>query len=196
MLEEKDFDVLISDYQMPGMDGLELLASLRKDDIKIPFILLTGKGREDVAIRALNSGVDFYLQKGGDPKAQFAELSNMVKVCSERVRQRRLIDRFTDVVNNVRSGLLTFRLDPDSGKLVLSMANPRAKRLIKALQGLEGQELGLAIPGLFTSEEIQGLLELANGGADTLHARWEGVLGGKTRHLQIEAFPLPGRMVG
>lgn len=196
MLEEKDFDVLISDYQMPGMDGLELLASLRKDDIKIPFILLTGKGREDVAIRALNSGVDFYLQKGGDPKAQFAELSNMVKVCSERVRQRRLIDRFTDVVNNVRSGLLTFHLDPDSGKLVLSMANPRAKRLIKALHGLEGQELGLAIPGLFTSEEIHGLVELANGGADILHARWEGVLGGKTRHLQIEAFPLPGRMVG
>ena len=37
-----------------------------------------GKGREEVAIDALNSGADFYLQKGGEPKSQFAELKNKI----------------------------------------------------------------------------------------------------------------------
>ena len=48
-------------------------------DEDIPFILFTGRGREEVVIEAINNGVDFYLQKGGDPKAQFAELGHKIK---------------------------------------------------------------------------------------------------------------------
>ena len=40
----------------------------------IPFIIFTGKGREEVVIEAINSGADSYLQKGGDPRMQFGEL--------------------------------------------------------------------------------------------------------------------------
>jgi PAS domain S-box-containing protein len=196
LAEEGDFDVLISDYQMPGMDGLELLGALRGDGVRIPFILFTGKGREDVAIRALNGGADFYVQKGGDPRAQFAELSNMVRACSERTRQLRLITRFTDMVNNVQSGLMAFRLEPDGGHLTLDMANPRAKKLMRALQGQDGDRLHSIVPGLFTEAERLQLIELAKGRGETLKAQWQGVLGGKTRHLQMEAFPLPGGMVG
>ena len=58
---------------MPGMDGIELLKRVRKSFGNVPFILFTGRGREEVVIEAINNGVDFYLQKGGDPKAQFAD---------------------------------------------------------------------------------------------------------------------------
>ena len=68
------YDAIISDYQMPGMDGIAFLKVLRSRGDQTPFIIFTGKGREEVVIEALNSGADFYLQKGGDPKAQFAEL--------------------------------------------------------------------------------------------------------------------------
>jgi len=196
LAEEGGFDVLISDYQMPGMDGLELLGSLRSAGVRIPFILFTGKGREDVAIRALNGGADFYLQKGGDPRAQFAELSNMVRACSERTSQLRLITRFTDMVNNVQSALMAFYLDADGKHLVLDMANPRAKKLIRALRGQEGDGLNSVVPGLFTESERTQLIDLANGRGEIFKAQWQGVLGGKTRHLQMEAFPLPGSMVG
>lgn len=74
----KHFDAIVSDYQMPGMDGIELLKAVRAKQINVPFILFTGRGREDVAIAALNNGADFYIQKGGDPKAQYAELRNAV----------------------------------------------------------------------------------------------------------------------
>ncbi len=62
MMDEKDFDVIVSDYQMPGMNGLGLLEDIRENrDSDLPFIMFTGKGREDVAMKALNLGADRYL---------------------------------------------------------------------------------------------------------------------------------------
>ena len=74
ILSSTAFDVVVSDYQMPEMDGIEFLKHLRATHPKLPFIIFTGKGREEVAIEAFESGADFYLQKGGAPKPQFAEL--------------------------------------------------------------------------------------------------------------------------
>src|SRR4030042_5383306 len=53
-LEKEQYDAVISDYQMPKKDGLEFLKQLRKEGNDIPFIILTGKRREEVAIKALN----------------------------------------------------------------------------------------------------------------------------------------------
>lgn len=78
MLRSEAFDVVISDYDMPDMDGIELLKCVRAEKPLIPFIIFTGKGREEVVIDALNNGADFYLQKGGDPKPLFTELAHAV----------------------------------------------------------------------------------------------------------------------
>ena len=68
------------------MDGIEFLKQIRSSGNSIPFIIFTGRGREEVVIEAINSGADFYLQKGGDPNSQFAELSHKVKIAVERKR--------------------------------------------------------------------------------------------------------------
>lgn len=78
-LSEKSFDAIVSDYQMQEVDGIEFLKLLRNSGNKTPFIIFTGRGREDLVIEALNEGADFYLQKGGDPKSQFAELKHKIK---------------------------------------------------------------------------------------------------------------------
>lgn len=72
------YDVVVSDYLMPGMDGIELLKTLRNTGSTVPFILLTGRGREDVAMQALNEGADFYLQKSGEIVPMTSELKNMI----------------------------------------------------------------------------------------------------------------------
>ncbi len=87
-LNTEHYDAIISDYQMPDMDGITFLKLLKASGNKTPFIIFTGRGREEVAIEALNSGADFYLQKGGDPKSQFAELSHKIKIAVERKRGR------------------------------------------------------------------------------------------------------------
>lgn len=86
LLSGQEFDAIVSDYQMPGMDGIEFLKEIRKTGNTIPFIIFTGRGREEVAVAAFREGADFYLQKGGDPRSQFAELTNQIQ---QIVRQRR-----------------------------------------------------------------------------------------------------------
>lgn len=93
LIRQTAFEVIISDYQMPGMNGIEFLRTVRSLGESIPFILFTGKGREEVVIQALNEGADFYLQKGGDPRAQFTELAHKVRQAVER---RRLEVRIRD----------------------------------------------------------------------------------------------------
>jgi len=79
LLESNNYDAIISDYQMPEMDGIEFLRTVRGTGDTTPFIIFTGKGREEVVIQAFESGADFYIQKGGDPNSQFVELLHKVK---------------------------------------------------------------------------------------------------------------------
>jgi CheY-like chemotaxis protein len=83
-LDREHYDAIISDYQMPEMDGIQFLAEVRTRLGPIPFILFTGRGREEVVIQAINSGADFYLQKGGEPASQFAELSHKIRQAASR----------------------------------------------------------------------------------------------------------------
>lgn len=74
-----DYDAIVSDYQMPGMNGLDFLENVRNErGSKIPFIIFTGKGREEVAMEALNLGADRYFQKGGDAKSQYRVLAQAI----------------------------------------------------------------------------------------------------------------------
>ena len=73
-MTEKKYAAIVCDYQMPGTNGIGFLKYVRKTYGTIPFILFTGKGREQVAIDAINHGADFYLQKSGDPDIMYAEL--------------------------------------------------------------------------------------------------------------------------
>ncbi|MHA2365894.1 MAG: response regulator [Candidatus Hodarchaeales archaeon] len=76
LLEIYNFDVVVSDYQMPEMNGLELLKELRKQGNTIPFIIMT---EEEIESQALKLGASFYLQKGlKDNKVLFSELKRYI----------------------------------------------------------------------------------------------------------------------
>lgn len=119
MLKEEPFDAIVADYQMPGMSGLDLLKKLRAGGDDIPFILFTGKGREEVAIEALNSGADFYVQKGGDPKSQFLELTHKIKQAVRRSKAEEALQTSAEttqaLMDSVTDALCLFDLN---GKLL------------------------------------------------------------------------------
>lgn len=115
LLTEHPYDAIVSDYQMPEMDGIAFLKVIRQQFGQIPFILFTGRGREEVVIDAINNGADFYLQKGGDMKAQFAELSNKIRYAVSRrhveLDLRESEERYRNVVEDQTEFICRFLPD-------------------------------------------------------------------------------------
>nr|WP_320161652.1 PAS domain S-box protein [uncultured Methanoregula sp.] len=108
------YDCIISDYQMPGMDGIAFLKQIRNSGNTIPFILFTGKGREEVVIEAFANKADFYLQKGGDPASQFVELEHKIRLVIESRRtQAELLEsqqRTEDIIDHLPDPTLAIDL--------------------------------------------------------------------------------------
>lgn len=77
-LENDSYDVVISDYDMPVMDGITLLKTIRDKRINIPFILFTGVGREELMHQAIENGASSFIEKIGDPRVQYFELSKRI----------------------------------------------------------------------------------------------------------------------
>jgi PAS domain S-box-containing protein len=104
LLSEIKYDAIISDYHMPKMDGIDFLKEVRSSENTVPFILFTGRGREEIVIQALNEGADFYLQKGGDPQSQFVELSHKIRrAISQKKAETALVTResyLTAIIEN------------------------------------------------------------------------------------------------
>lgn len=115
LLTGSTFDAIVSDFEMPDIDGLVFLKVLRAKGDRIPFILFTGKGREWVAMEALNNGADFYLTKGEDPKLTFSTLDRMIR---EAVQRRHLEDslpvcpyNIVELIHHIPEP--TFAIDPE-----------------------------------------------------------------------------------
>ncbi len=60
-------DAIVADYQMPDLTGLDLFSLLQKEGSRVPFILLTGHGTIDTAVRAVQAGVAEFVEKPADP---------------------------------------------------------------------------------------------------------------------------------
>ncbi|WP_292370553.1 response regulator [Methanoregula sp. UBA64] len=119
-MKSASYDVIVSDYEMPGMDGILFLKKLRESGRKTPFILFTGKGREEIVIEALNSGATFYLQKGMDTKTQYAELISKIRIADLQFRAEKSVQDSRQQMETI----LSFLPDPtlaidNSGNLIL-----------------------------------------------------------------------------
>ena len=83
-LQNHSVMVVISDYDMPEMNGIDLLRQIRMHHPRLPFIMLTGNDSKETAIAALNAGADFYQNKGEDFEVQVLDLSHKIRILAER----------------------------------------------------------------------------------------------------------------
>lgn len=79
LMDRVSYDVVVSDYQMPGTDGIGFLKILREKNCPVPFILFTCKGYEEVMKEAPWTSAFDYIGKGGNPRSQFRELEYQIR---------------------------------------------------------------------------------------------------------------------
>jgi PAS domain S-box-containing protein len=158
VLSSGTYDAVVSDYQMPGLDGVQFLKHLRSQGNDIPFILLTGKGREEVAMEALNNGADYYLQKGVQVIPLFAELTNMVRRSVENKRNGRAIKesevKYRRLFDSNRDAVLVWKLNEEGNLLDV---NEKACTLLN----YSHEELFAMDKAKLFAPESVGLIDLA-----------------------------------
>jgi DNA-binding NtrC family response regulator len=113
-LGAKSYDVVISDYEMPSKNGLDFLHELREQKNNIAFIIFTGRGREEVAVKALNLGADSYINKNGSPETVYCELADAINKTVERKKSKQLLVesemKYRTVVEKSLQGILIIKL--------------------------------------------------------------------------------------
>jgi PAS domain S-box-containing protein len=117
IIEAQSIDCIISDYDMPGQNGIEFLKTIRDTRPDMPFILFTGEGNESVASDAISAGVTEYKRKETGVE-QFELLANRIEIAVEQYRtERRLEDltkRFELALSQTDTGIWELDLETDT----------------------------------------------------------------------------------
>ncbi len=180
-LKTQTYDVIVCDYELPVKNGLQFLKELRAQKNDIAFILFTGKGREEVAVTALNLGTDGYYNKHGSTETVFGELVHgIINVTDERRTKRALEDRekhYRALMDQAADYILVLEY-PDDGVPIIRDANSAAL----SVHGYSMDELfGKPITFLdthFDQQKINSLASEVREGKSvtfqTLHQRKDG----------------------
>ena len=100
----RDYDAIVTDIKMPGMDGLALLAEIRRRQPATPILIITGHGEYDLSVRALRAGAYDFIQKPIDRDRFVAALYRAIRVhaVSRRGRDRQLaLERCTSELEGI-----------------------------------------------------------------------------------------------
>lgn len=140
------FDCVVTDYDMPGMDGVEVIQEIRERNTDLPVILFTGKGSEEVASDAVSAGVTEYMQKetGTD---QYLVLANRIYNVATAYRTTRRFkdtrERYQRLVEDAPNAILVVEAGPDSA--TIAFANRTASRWYTAADSPERSIDGLEL---------------------------------------------------
>ncbi|MBN2336521.1 PAS domain S-box protein [Candidatus Bathyarchaeota archaeon] len=102
-LKEGDYDCVVTDFQMPVINGIEL-ADLIRSEYDIPIIIYTGQGSEEVAESAFSVGIDDYMRKEMDP-SHYQVLARRIR---NVVEKKRIDSLYRTVIEQTRDALMIF----------------------------------------------------------------------------------------
>jgi PAS domain S-box-containing protein len=182
-LKHSNFDVIVCDYIMPKKSGLQFLRELRESGNDIPFIIFTGKGREDVAVEALNLGADRYFSKIGSPETVYGELAHgIIEAVNRRRAENALKESEKRLMNVIDASSDGIAWVDTSGRIML--VNRKAPEIL----GVPKKELigkNFMDVALLTSESKEKLM-------DAFRKRLRGI---NVPPYEIEFFTKDGKII-
>ena len=149
-------DVIVTDLQMPEMNGLELIAEIHENHSHIPIIVMTSKGSEDIAIEALQAGISNYVPKRS-LSTELAEMVQRVVASSQESRKR------SELMNRLSERSERFVIEND---VALVMATSRYLQSLLAdtwsLEKTDRMRTGTAIEEALLNAMYHGNLEVSS----------------------------------
>ncbi|MFC5134219.1 MULTISPECIES: response regulator [Haloferacaceae] len=125
LLDDAEYQCVVSDYDMPGRNGIEFLCRIRERWVDLPVILFTGKGNEEIASEAISAGVTDYLQKGSGTD-QYEILANRVTNAVSKLRAERQVEeerrRFRTLFDRLSQP--TVEVEYEAGEPIVERVNP------------------------------------------------------------------------
>ena len=167
-IRKYQYDTIVSDIKMPGMDGLELLARIRELRPGTPTLLVTGHGEHDVAIQALRGGAYDYILKPIDRDYFVAALRRAIQtqLLQRRVEEQQLAlelhaKLLEGLVQQQTHELFDAHATKDKTIRILSHALKTPLTHLKEMTQLLRLKLGLKLEGTNTLEMVsQGLADI------------------------------------
>jgi PAS domain S-box-containing protein len=180
-----DVDCVVSDFDMPAMDGLTFLRRVRDRAPDLPFVLFTGKGNEEIASEAIAAGVDGYLQKGGGSQ-QYELLANRIRtVVSEaraNARARQVTEQLQTVYERTTDGVVAV-----DREWRYSYVNAQAEAMLcvgaEDLVGRDVWETFPALVGTTFETELRAAMETGE------ERSFDAYFGPLETHFAVRAFP-------
>jgi len=171
MINDRPPECVISDYDMPGMDGIEFLQAVREEYPDLPFILFTGKGSEAVASEAISAGATDYLQKGTGSE-QYELLTNRAQNAVQARRETQRADRREQQMRMTELGGGTggFELDTESGEMLLTDGFRDLANLPAEADLSLDDAIGLYHPE--DREDIRQTIDRARQAGEQTHGTW------------------------
>ena len=146
-LKRSQFDIVILDYKMPEMTGLNVLQWIDEQKLDIPVIMLTGAGSENIAVEAMKLGAYDYLQKDSFDRNHFPVVVQGVyerylfkKDKQQREARARRLERGLEAIELLSSSLSTFAREMDATLKVIAQSTEESEHFLPPHLSSEGQE--------------------------------------------------------
>lgn len=175
--QDGELDVIVSDYDMPQMNGVELLKEVRKHSECFPFILYTGKGSEEIAAESIQAGVTDYIQKEtGNEHYKF--LANRIENSVESYQHKIENLILSEVVEGSDNMIMVTDTDSE-----IIYVNPAFENAFE-----------------YTEKELMGekpsILQAQNKGANEFQQMYEDLLDGEEHYMKnVENISKTGETV-
>jgi CheY-like chemotaxis protein/anti-sigma regulatory factor (Ser/Thr protein kinase) len=156
MLKQQAPAVVLTDLQMPEMDGLELVGTIKENNPNVPVILMTGHGSEDTAFQALRRGAASYVPKQNLKSDLCETVERVLQAAGADRRRQRLFDCFSE---------LECRLELDNDPaLVPQLVTYFQEHLVRmgVCDGNSKVRLGIALEEALLNAIYHGNLELSS----------------------------------
>ena len=140
--EDNTIDMVITDYAMPRMNGLELLQSIRKKDLDIPVVIMTAYGDKSLVIDAMQNDCDSFIEKPFTLETLLTEIERVSLKIIRKKRSRELSQTISKFVHQINNPLFCIYAGAELSLHDLESDNTdsckdRINRIIKATEKIE-----------------------------------------------------------